>query len=103
MKRIAVALIACVVFAATAHAQNRDWMTSNADAQRSSWIRSDAKINKDSMAKPGFQFLWKLKLKNPPRQLNSSNRLIAGSLIGELLTMRRIGLPSARFSVVMRI
>ena len=71
MKRIAVALIACVVFATTAHAQNRDWMTSNADAQRSSWIRSDAKINKDSMAKPGFQFLWKLKLKNPPRQLNS--------------------------------
>ncbi len=71
MKRFAVALGACFVFAATAHAQNRDWMTSNADAQRSSWIRSDAKINKDSMAKPGFQFLWKLKLKNPPRQLNS--------------------------------
>ena len=71
MKRFAVALVACFVFAATAHAQNRDWMTSNADAQRSSWIRTDAKINKDSMAKPGFQFLWKLKLKNPPRQLNS--------------------------------
>ncbi len=71
MKRFAVAIVACFVFAATAHAQVQDWMTSNADAQRSSWIRSDAKINKDSLAKPGFEFLWKLKLKNPPRQLNS--------------------------------
>jgi outer membrane protein assembly factor BamB len=46
-------------------------MTDGADAQRSSWIRADGKINKDSMAKPGFQFLWKMKVKNPPRQLNS--------------------------------
>ncbi len=71
MKRFAVTLVAGLVFAATAYAQNRDWMTANGDAQRSSWIRSDAKINKDSLGKPGFQFLWKLKLKNPPRQLNS--------------------------------
>ncbi len=71
MKRVAVAFIACIVFAATAQAQNRDWMTDNGDAQRSSWVRSDGKINKDTMAKPGFQFLWKLKLKNPSRQLNS--------------------------------
>jgi hypothetical protein len=49
----------------------RDWMTSNGDAQRSSWIRADAKINKDSLSKPGFQFLWKIKLKNEPSQLNS--------------------------------
>ncbi len=71
MKRVAVALIVCFVFVLTAQSQVQDWMTNNADAQRSSWVRSDAKINKESMAKPGFQFLWKLKLKNPPRQLNS--------------------------------
>lgn len=50
-------------------------MTSNGDAQRSAWVRSDAKISKESMSrsgsKPGFQFLWKLKLDNQPRQLNS--------------------------------
>ncbi|MGH9938332.1 MAG: hypothetical protein ACREAM_18975, partial [Blastocatellia bacterium] len=71
MKRYLAAIIVCAACAFTANAQGRDWMTDNGDAQRSAWIRSDAKINKDSMAKPGFQFLWKLKLKNPPRQLNS--------------------------------
>ncbi len=70
MKRLAITIITCLVFATTALAQ-RDWMTDNADAQRSSWIRSDNKINKDSLAKPGFQFLWKMKLNNPPRQLNA--------------------------------
>lgn len=70
MKRIAITITAFLFFAATAHAQ-RDWMNDGADAQRSGWIRSDGKINKDSMSKPGFQFLWKTKVKNPPRQLNS--------------------------------
>ncbi|MGH9768156.1 MAG: hypothetical protein ACREAB_12030 [Blastocatellia bacterium] len=71
MKRHLAAIILCAGCAFTAHAQSRDWMTDNGDAQRSAWVRSDAKINKDSMAKPGFQFLWKMKLKNPPRQLNN--------------------------------
>jgi outer membrane protein assembly factor BamB len=70
MKRLAAAFVACLMMASTAHAQ-RDWMTDNGDAQRSAWVRSDAKINPDSMAKPGFQFLWKMKLNNPPRQLNA--------------------------------
>jgi outer membrane protein assembly factor BamB len=46
-------------------------MTSNGDAQRSSWVRTDAKISKETMRKPGFKFLWKKKLKNEARQLNS--------------------------------
>jgi hypothetical protein len=51
---------------------NNDWMTANGDAQRTATIKADAKINKDSVAKPGaVQFLWKLKLKNQPNQLNS--------------------------------
>lgn len=70
MKRIAITITACFVLVATAHAQ-RDWMNDGADAQRSGWIRSDGKISKDTMSKPGFQFLWKTKVKNPPRQLNS--------------------------------
>src|SRR5438128_11295963 len=48
-----------------------DWTTSGGDAQRSSWVRTDAKISKETMQKPGFQLLWKLKLKNEPKQLNS--------------------------------
>jgi hypothetical protein len=39
-----------------------DWITNGADAQRSSWIRTDAKISSESLQKPGFEFLWKLKL-----------------------------------------
>jgi outer membrane protein assembly factor BamB len=70
MKRLTITIATCFVFATTVFAQ-RDWMTDNADAQRSSWIRSDSKINKDALAKPGFQFLWKMKLRNPPRQMNS--------------------------------
>src|SRR5207253_9697453 len=31
----------------------------------------DAKISRETLQKPGFEFLWKLKLKNEPRQLNS--------------------------------
>jgi outer membrane protein assembly factor BamB len=48
-----------------------DWMTAGSDAQRSSWIRNDPKISRESMQKPGFQFLWKVKLNNEPVQLNS--------------------------------
>src|SRR5262245_51701196 len=80
MRRFAGAFILCcaclVVWASDAKAQRgMDWMTDNGDAQRSSWIRSDAKISKQSLQdpkrKPGFQVLWKLKLNNKPRQLNS--------------------------------
>jgi hypothetical protein len=80
MRRLASALIVCFVYlvawAGDAKAQRGvDWMTGNGDAQRSAWVRADAKISKESLQdpqrKPGFQFLWKLKLDNKPRQLNS--------------------------------
>ncbi len=75
MRKFAVIFIGCIAcaiaWAGAASAQSRDWMTTNGDAQRSSWIRSDAKISKNSVKKPDFQFLWKMKLKNAPRQLNS--------------------------------
>jgi outer membrane protein assembly factor BamB len=89
MKKFAIMFIACVACAiawtgaAMAQRGGVDWMTDNGDAQRSAWIRTDAKISKASMERsgqrsaqkseqnPDFQFLWKMKLKNTPRQLNS--------------------------------
>ena len=78
MRRLAVAflvgLCCAFVWAVSSNAQGRggqDWTTSNGDAQRSSWVRTDAKISKESVQKPGFQFLWKIKLKNEAKQLNS--------------------------------
>src|SRR5262249_1239302 len=78
MRRIAAVFIVglgcAFVWAVSSNAQGRggqDWTTSNGDAQRSSWVRTDAKISKESMQKPGFQFLWKIKLKNEAKQLNS--------------------------------
>ena len=41
-----------------------DWSTTGNDAQRSGWVRTDAKISAESMAKPGFQFMWKVKVGN---------------------------------------
>src|SRR5262245_54746608 len=46
-------------------------MKDNVDTQRSSLIITDPNISIESIQKPGFQFLWRLKLNNDPRQLNS--------------------------------
>ncbi len=78
MRRLAAALICCfccgLAWLSNAKSQGRggtDWMTSNGDAQRSAWVRGDAKISPATMQKPGFKFLWKLKLNNQSRQLKS--------------------------------
>jgi outer membrane protein assembly factor BamB len=79
MRRATGLLVTCLgcafVWLNVARAQGgrgaADWTTGAGDAQRSFWVRTDAKISKESMQKPGFQFLWKLKLDNDPRQLNS--------------------------------
>ena len=83
MRRIVVMPVACLgVWMGAANAQfgrgAGDWITNGADAQRSSWIRTDAKISRESLQKPGFEFLWKLKLDAnakqsfaPPVLLNS--------------------------------
>lgn len=47
------------------------WNTSGGDAQRSSWVRTDPKISPASVGAPGFASIWKVKLTNEPRQLNS--------------------------------
>jgi len=73
MKRIIQIIFCSLICVITAQAQRGagDWMTENGDAQRTAWIKADAKINKDSLAKPGFQFLWKMRLNNPPREMNN--------------------------------
>ena len=48
-----------------------EWMTNGGDAQRSHWIPADARISRESLERPGFQFLWKVKLDNEAVQLNS--------------------------------
>jgi len=64
-----------LLFAGAAYAQGGrgagDWGTAGNDAQRSGWVRTDAKISPESMAKPGFAFLWKQKVASDAKQLNS--------------------------------
>jgi outer membrane protein assembly factor BamB len=74
-----ISLMACVVAFLSgtqiANAQlgrrEAEWMTSGSDAQRSFSIPADSRISRDGMQKPGFQFLWKVKLGTEPVQLNS--------------------------------
>jgi outer membrane protein assembly factor BamB len=74
MRRLAISFSWAVV--AVAQRGGVDWTTSGNDAQRSSWVRTDPKISIGSLQKPGFQFLWKIKLDNDPRQLNSLTPVI---------------------------
>lgn len=55
------------------HAQRggADWMTIGNDAQRSYWMRGDGKISVESLKKPGFEVVWKFKIKNDARALSS--------------------------------
>ena len=74
MKRRGTTLfITFLLSAGIAFAQGRggaDWTTAGNDAQRSSWLRTDPKISRESMQKPGFAFLWKIKFENEARQMN---------------------------------
>src|SRR5579862_3070904 len=63
----------CACLCAGAFAQGRggggDWKTGNFDAQRTSWQRSDPRLSPATVK--DFKFLWKLKVPNEARQLNS--------------------------------
>jgi len=70
------------------HAQGRgaaEWTTSSFDAQRSGWLRADARLTKDAVQKGEFAFLWKMKIENTSRQLNS---LTAPVLLDRLIGYR---------------
>src|SRR3977135_656339 len=71
---IALAIVLVVAATRAAQAQGRggaNWTTTSGDAQRTSWVKTDPRISKESLGKPGFQLLWKAKLENQARQLES--------------------------------
>jgi len=71
---VAFSLVLALVSASAVHAQGRggpNWTTTSSDAQRTAWVKTDPRISKESFQKPGFQLLWKNKLENQPRQLES--------------------------------
>ncbi len=78
MRRIAgsILVIGCSVAQAQFGRGTADWATIGADAQRSSWVRTDPKITKDSILKPDFRYLWKIKLNNQPVKLNSLGPIV---------------------------
>jgi hypothetical protein len=70
-----IALTSLMIGGPVVSAQGRggggNWPSAGGDPQRTSSVRSDAKISSESLQKPGFQLLWKVKLDNQPRQLYS--------------------------------
>jgi hypothetical protein len=71
---IGAIVIASASGAAIVEAQGRgggEWTTSQGDAQRSSWVRTDVRLTRDAVQKGELKFLWKMKLDNETRQLNS--------------------------------
>jgi hypothetical protein len=70
---IGAVVVASACGAAIVLAQGRggEWTTTHGDAQRSSWVRTDARLTKDAAQKGELKFLWKMKLDNETRQLNS--------------------------------
>jgi len=89
MRRLTGFVAGALVLVSAAHAQfgrgGAEWTTSAGDAQRSSWIRTDAKISRESVQKPDFRFLWKVKFNNDPRELNS---LTSASLLNSYIGYR---------------
>src|SRR5262245_55880291 len=74
MHKLVRLMLGCYTVAMTVQSyaqRGGDWTTVGNDAQRSFWVSGDAKISAETLRKPGFQLLWKMKLKNEPRQLNS--------------------------------
>lgn len=61
------------------------WATIGGDTQRTGWVRADPQISKDNIGKGVVQFLWKVKLENTPRQLES---LTQPAVIGRIISYR---------------
>ena len=73
-KKAVVLLAGCTLTAALLEAQGRgggEWTTAGGDAQRSAWVRTDLRLTKNAVQKGELKFLWKMKLDNETRQLNS--------------------------------
>ena len=72
MKTVIALLIGAAV-SARLHAQARggEWTTTAGDAQRTAWVRADARLSREAVQEGQFRFLWKMKLDNQARQLES--------------------------------
>jgi len=70
--------VMCALASLVGWAQGRnigfDWPATGADAQRTGWLRLDPNISVENLSKPGFEFLWREKLDNAPRQSSSLNQ-----------------------------
>src|SRR3954468_12370722 len=74
VRPIALSLPVVLGAACPAHAQGRggpNWTTTSGDAQRTASVKTDPRISKESLQKPGLQLLWKTRLENQPKQLES--------------------------------
>src|SRR3954463_8309510 len=74
VRPIALSIAFTLAAACAVHAQGRggpNWTTTSGDAQRTASVKTDPRISKESLQKPGLQLLWKTKLDNQPRQLES--------------------------------
>lgn len=88
MRRVTRAVViacACGFVVGAPRAQNREWTTSNGDAQRTSWVPTDVRLTKGAVQKGELTFLWKMKLANETRQLNSLTQPI---LLDRLISHR---------------
>ncbi len=79
--------VICALASAVGWAQGRnvgfDWPATSADPQRTAWLRLDPNISAENLSKPGFEFLWREKLANAPRQAASLNQGVTmNGLIG---------------------
>ncbi len=79
--------VACALAGAVGWAQGRnvgfEWPATGADAQRTSWLRLDPNISVANLSKAGFEFQWREKLDNAPRQMVSlSQGITMNGLLG---------------------
>jgi len=82
-----VLAVMCALAGAVGWAQGRnvgfDWPATSADAQRTAWLRLDPQISVEGLSKPGFEFQWREKLNNAPRQsVSLSQGVTMNGLLG---------------------
>jgi outer membrane protein assembly factor BamB len=82
-QRLIFALVASAAAGTVTVAQpgrgGSQWLTALGDAQRTSWVRTDSKISVASLAKPGFDLQWKVKLDNRPRGVRGLTQGVTAS------------------------
>jgi hypothetical protein len=83
------------VEAGTTPARAQEWTTGGYDAQRSSWVRTDTKISPAGVGKPGFQFLWKLRVTDESTQAHAVTPPVLLDLVISYRGFRALGVVGA--------